>query len=64
VKYLTLIRTVALLHQHSVPCSPSITRREDRVHQATLEDIAIANRLAGEVLGARSMSLRAQTRRS
>lgn len=47
-KYLTLIRTIALLHQHQRP------RRS--VHgiehvEVTLEDIATANRLAGVILG-------------
>jgi len=64
VKYLTLIESIALLHQH---------QREVRVVQrgncqmeciqVRLEDIALANRLAHEVLGRSLDELPPQTRR-
>ena len=59
-KYLTLIRTIALLHQHQRP------RRS--VHgtehvEVTLEDIATANRLAGVILGRSLDEMPPQTRR-
>ena len=63
-KYLTLIDSLALLHQH---------QRERRTHtvngravesiEVTLEDIATANRLAPEVLGRALDELPPQTRR-
>jgi hypothetical protein len=48
MKYLGLIRTIALLHQYQRP-----TRTAGHVAyiEATPDDIATANRLAGEVLG-------------
>jgi len=59
-KYLTLIRTIALLHQHQRP------RRtiEGVEHiEVSLEDIATANRLSGEVLGRSLDEMPPQTRR-
>jgi DNA primase len=63
-KYLTLIRAIALLHQHQRP-------RQTAVHQGktleyievTLDDIAVANRLTAEVLGRSLDELPPQTRR-
>lgn len=64
VKYLTLIRTVALLHQHQ---RPRRTVRHAGVEVSFIEvtpaDIALANRLAHEVLGRSLDELSPQTRR-
>jgi DNA primase len=51
-KYLALIRTIALLHQHQREVKP-IEHGGQRVEyvEATLEDVALANRLAHHVLG-------------
>jgi DNA primase catalytic core len=59
-KYLTLIRAIALLHQHQRP-----RRKVEGVEhvEVTLEDIATANRLAGEVLGRSLDEMPPQTRR-
>jgi len=59
-KYLTLIRAIALLHQHQRP-----RRNVEGVEhvEVTLEDIATANRLAGEVLGRSLDEMPPQTRR-
>ena len=59
-KYLTLIRAIALLHQHQRP-----RRNVNGVEhvEVTLEDIATANRLAGEVLGRSLDEMPPQTRR-
>ncbi len=60
LKYLALIRTIALLHQYQRE-----TKRTQR-HQyieVTLEDIETANRLAHEVLGRTLDELPPQTRR-
>jgi DNA primase catalytic core len=59
-KYLTLIRTIALLHQHQRP-----RRKVEGVEhvEVTLEDITTANRLAGEVLGRSLDEMPPQTRR-
>jgi hypothetical protein len=59
-KYLALIRAIALLHQHQRP------RRtvQGVVHiEVSIEDIAEANRLAGEVLGRSLDEMPPQTRR-
>ena len=58
-KYLTLIRATALLHQHQRP-----RRKVEGVEhvEVTLEDIATANRLAGEVLGRSLDEMPPQTR--
>jgi len=59
-KYLTLIRTLALLHQYQRP-----TQNANGVQylEVTLDDIATANRLASEVLGRSLDELPPQTRR-
>jgi len=64
VKYLTLIRAIALLHQHQREVK-TITHEGKAVEyiEATLEDIATANRLAAEVLGRSLDELPPQTRR-
>ena len=58
-KYLTLIRTIALLHQHQRP-----RRKVEGVEhvEVTLDDITTANRLAGEVLGRSLDEMPPQTR--
>jgi DNA primase catalytic core len=60
VKYLTLIRAIALLHQHQRPVK---TAEGVSYIEATLADIEIANRLAHEVLGRSLDELPPQTRR-
>jgi DNA primase catalytic core len=63
-KYLTLIDTIALLHQHQRTIKT--TQREgQRIEyvEATLDDIALANALAHEVLGHSLDELPPQTRR-
>jgi hypothetical protein len=64
VKYLSLIRTVALLHQHQREVK-TVQHRGQTVEyvEVTLEDIALANRLAHEVLGRSLDELPPQTRR-
>jgi DNA primase catalytic core len=64
VKYLTLIRAIALLHQHQREVK-TITHEGKAVEyiEATLDDIATANRLAAEVLGRSLDELPPQTRR-
>ncbi|HLP30650.1 MAG TPA: toprim domain-containing protein, partial [Geothrix sp.] len=59
VKYLTLIRAVTLLHQYQRP-----VKMKDGVEyiETTLEDIALANRLAHQVLGRTLDELPPQTR--
>jgi hypothetical protein len=63
-KYLTLIRAIALLHQYQ---RPRLTREHKgkpfEYIEATLDDIATANRLTGEVLGRSLDDLPPQTRR-
>ncbi len=65
VKYLTLIRAVALLFQHQRPVK--VLRSADGTEVEYLEveprDVALANRLAGEVLGRSLDELPPQTRR-
>ena len=63
-KYLTLIRTVALLHQFQRP-TRTVTHRGERVEyiEVTLDDIAVANRLADTVLGRSVHELPPQTQR-
>jgi DNA primase catalytic core len=62
-KYLTLIDTIALLHQHQRPIQ-QVEHRGAMIEyiEATLEDIALANRLAHEVLGRSLDELPPQTR--
>jgi DNA primase len=64
LKYLTLIRALALLHQHQRPLK-SVRHQGERVEyvEVTLADIAVANRLAHEVLGRSLDELAPQTRR-
>ena len=65
-KYLTLIDTIALLHQHQRPIrhAPGKNGRPDLAHiEVTLSDIAHANRLAHEVLGRSLDALPPQSRR-
>jgi hypothetical protein len=63
-KYLTLIDTIALLHQHQRTIrSAEHGGRIIRYVEVTLEDIALANRLAHEVLGRTLDELPPQTRR-
>jgi DNA primase len=64
MKYLTLIRTIALLHQHQRP-RKTVEHRGRMVEyiEVALGDIAIANRLAHEVLGRSLDELPPQTRR-
>jgi len=63
-KYLTLIDTIALLHQHQrTPGSREVNGRPVPFIRATLDDIALANRLAPELLGRSLDELPPQTRR-
>ena len=67
-KYLTLIDTIALLHQHQRQAithkiGTGTTAREIQMLPVTLEDIAAANLLAPEVLGRSLDELPPQTRR-
>ncbi len=66
-KYLTLIDAIALLHQHqreikTLPAGPS-GAGSTRFIEVTLDDIALANQLAPEVLGRSLDELPPQTRR-
>ena len=60
MKYLGLIRTVALLHQYQ---RPTKTTGNVAYIEVTLDDIATANKIAGEVLGRSLDDLPPQTRR-
>jgi len=63
-KYLTLIDSIALLHQHQRSRGQHVVR--DRVVEyieVTLDDIALANEIAPEVLGRSLDELPPQTRR-
>ena len=63
-KYLTLIDVIALLHQHQrVVRTAHHGGRAIRYVEATLDDIALANTLAHEVLGRTLDELPPQTRR-
>ena len=72
-KYLTLIDAIALLHQHQRPlkrlraaadgANDAATAQGVEYIEVTLEDIALANRLAHEVLGRSLDELPPQTRR-
>jgi DNA primase len=63
-KYLTLIDTIALLHQHQrQTIKHTISGREIEMLPVTLEDIEAANRIAPEVLGRSLDELPPQTRR-
>lgn len=63
-KYLTLIDAIAFLHQHQRPIK-STERDGQRIEyiEASLADIALANRLAHDVLGRSLDELPPQTRR-
>jgi hypothetical protein len=64
LKYLTLIRSVALLHQYQRPIRT--IERQGRLLEyieVTLDDLAVANRLAHEILGRSLDELAPQTRR-
>ncbi len=64
MKYLTLIRTIALLHQYQRPVKTVAHRGQTlRYIEVTTEDIALANRLCHEVLGRSLDELPPQTRR-
>jgi DNA primase len=64
LKYLTLIRAVALLHQYQRPVRTVVHNGEEVQYiEATVEDIEIANRLASEVLGRSVDDLPPQTQR-
>ena len=63
MKYLTLIRTIALLHQHQRPRKSYAHRgRSIEYIEVTPADIALANELANEVLGRSLDELPPQTR--
>jgi len=64
VKYLTLIRSIALLHQYQRPVR-SVEHHGESVPyvEVTLDDIAVANRLSHQVLGHSLDELPPQTRR-
>lgn len=64
LKYLTLIRSIALLHQYQRPAK-SVSHHGQAVQyiEATIEDIAAANALAHEALGRSLDELAPQTRR-
>jgi DNA primase len=63
-KYLTLIDTIALLHQYQRPVkSASVGGQTIEFIEVTADDIAAANRLAHEVLGRSLDELPPQTRR-
>ena len=63
-KYLTLIRSIALLHQHQRP-RQTVEHQGKTVEyiEVTLDDITVANRLTAEVLGRSLDELPPQTRR-
>jgi hypothetical protein len=64
LKYLTLIRTITLLHQYQRPARTTHHNGQDVQYiEVTLEDVEIANRLASEVLGRTSDDLPPQTQR-
>jgi hypothetical protein len=64
-KYLTLIRSIALLFQYQRERKTRTSRRGQPVEyiEVALSDVALANRLAGEVLGRSLDELPPQTRR-
>ncbi len=64
MKYLTLIRSIALLYQHQRPHKSTVHRGQTLEYiEVTKDDIAMANRLAHEVLGRSLDELPPQTRR-
>jgi hypothetical protein len=63
-KYLTLIDVIALLHQHQRPIKTALVAGQSLEYiEATVSDIALANRIAHEVLGVSLDELPPQTRR-
>jgi len=62
-KYLTLIDVIALLHQHQRPMKTSAGAQPLRYVEVSIDDIALANTLAHEVLGRTLDELPPQTRR-
>jgi len=64
LKYLTLIRSIALLHQYQRP-TKSVSHHGQAMQyiEATIDDIAAANALAHEALGRSLDELAPQTRR-
>lgn len=65
MKYLTLIRTIALMHQYQRPRKLRTLPNGERIEyiEAAIEDIALANELAHEVLGRSLDELAPQTRK-
>ncbi len=64
MKYLGLIRAIALLHQHQRPIKTTLHRNDPRHYiEVALADIETANALAHEVLGRTLDELPPQTRR-
>ena len=64
LKYLTLIRSIAMLHQYQRPVKTTVHHGKTIEYiEVTIEDIEIANRLAHEVLGRSLDELPPQTRR-
>jgi DNA primase len=63
-KYLTLIDTLALLHQYQRPIKTTVAEGETVEYvEVTIDDIEVANRLAHEALGRSLDELPPQTRR-
>jgi DNA primase catalytic core len=63
-KYLTLIEAIALLHQYQRPVKTDTRHGKTKKYiEASLADVALANRLASEVLGRSLDELPPQTRR-
>jgi len=63
-KYLALIDSIALLHQHQRQVRTAVHAGKEIAYiEVTLDDIALANRLAHEVLGRSLDELPPQTRR-
>ncbi len=63
-KYLALINSIALLHQHQRPVETAVRRSQTISYiEVTLDDIERANRIAHEVLGRSLDELPPQTRR-
>ena len=64
MKYLTLIRSIALLHQYQRPIKTAVHNGKTIQYiEVAIEDIEVANRLAHEVLGRSLDELPPQTRR-
>jgi hypothetical protein len=64
MKYLTLIRAIALIHQHQRPIKTVEHRGRNLAYiEATKADIALANQIAHDVLGRTLDELPPQTRR-